>query len=259
MEGRIIQKGSGTMISENQGANWSPYPRAFKFASQEAYGPNGPRIHAHPAFGLIFLTGTGPEIDSGSVFRSTEGRVWEDAIWSAEGTGPVNCQGPSTLILEDGSILMVSSNGHNMVQYYYQFRPGDTYADVKFRVDTISGISTSLSAFDVPDLILNPVTGRIEMTESNPAALLLWSIGPADLVGGSTDWKLEGILLSRTGVASMHPAGSVIDTEQGLQHLFLYMGGEYPDRNCIYRLSRSLDTPALADWINETREHMGIQ
>jgi len=257
-DGKIIQKGNGTMITENLGSNWNPYPRAFKFVSKDAYGPNEPRINMHPEFGLIFISGTDATVDTGSVFRSDEGLLWEDSYWATEGSEPINCPGPSTLVMEDGSILMVSSNGTSMVQYFYQYTEGDEYDDILFSVDTIEAINTSLSGNDVPDLILNPVSGRIEMLESNPAALLMWSIEPAALTGGSTDWELESVLMKRTGIASMHPAGSVIDTENQLQHIFLYMGGEYPDRNCIYMLSRNLDTESLSLWINEERSLLGI-
>ena len=256
--GNIIQKGNGIMVSENQGANWNPYPRAFKFVSREEYGPNGPRIHDHPAFGLIFFTGTSAAVDTGSVFRSDDGTQWEDSFWGINGTGTVNCPGPSALVLDDGSILMVSSNGSRMVQYLYSYNAGDGFDEIHFAVDTIDAINTSLSANDVPDLILNPVSGKIEMLESNPAALLLWSIEPTDLLGGGVDWELESILLKRTGFTSMHQAGSVVDTEGQMQHIFLYMGGDFPDRNCIYRMSRILDTESLSSWIQDQRALLGI-
>ena len=256
--GSIIQKGNGTMITGNLGANWTPYPRAFKYVSREAYGPNGPRIHEHPSFGMIFLTGTSPSVDTGFVFRSDEGILWEDSDWSLADGGTVHCPGPSALVLEDGSILMVSSNGSRMVQYLYRYAPGDSFEDISFAAEPIESINTSLSANDVPDLILNPVTGRIEMMESNPAALLLWSISVEALLGGSTEWRLETILLKRNGISSLHPAGSVVDEEKQLQHLFLYIGGEFPDRNCIYQLSRSLDTELLATWLNDARMELGI-
>ncbi len=255
---KIIQKGSGTLITDNQGENWSPYPRAFKFASQEAYGNNGPRIHLHPSFGLIFLTGNTPTIDRGSVFRSDDGTEWEDDFWNIEGGAGVVCRGPSALVLDDGSILMLASNGNRMVQYLYRYTSGDTYADIQFTADTIKGINTSRSAYDVPDLILNPATGRIEMLESNPTNLLLWSINKNDLLGGSISWELEGTLLSREGIDSMHPAGSVVDTDNQVQHIFLYIGGAYPDRNCIFHLSRTLDTGSLSEWINNYRLMNGI-
>ena len=257
-EGNIIQKGNGTMITEDKGANWKPFPRAFKYVTQEAYGPNGPRIHNHPAFGLIFVTGTSASIGTGSVIRSDNGVLWEDSDWGIEGDDPVNCPGPSSLVLEDGSILMVSSNGLQMVQYLYKYKAGDTYDGILFTADILFDISTSLSANDVPNLIYNPVSGKIEMMESNPGALILWSIDPKDLMEGSIDWELETVLMKRTGISSMHPAGSVVDLDKQLQHIFLYMGGEYPDRNCIYKLSRSLDTKSLASWINEQRIQMGI-
>lgn len=257
-EGKVIQKGNGTMITENEGANWSPFPRAFKYVSQEEYGPTAPRIHQHPAFGLLFLTGTSPSVNTGSVFRSGQGIVWEDSFWNVEGSGGVNCPGPSTLVLEDGSILMVSSNGEYMVQYLYRYTSGDTFDQIQFTADTIEAIFTSLSANDVPDLTLNPVSGRIELLESNPSALLLWSMDPSDLLAGGSDWQFETILLKRTGITSMHPAGSVVDTEAQLQHIFLYVGGEYPDRNCIYMLSRQLDTESLSSWLNVQRALLGI-
>jgi len=252
-DGKIIQKGSGTLISENNGQNWNPYPRAFKFASQEAYGANGPKIHNHPEFGLIFFTGTASDIDTGSVFRSVDGTTWEDVNWSTDDMDGLDCPAPSALVLNDGSILMVSSDGNNMVQYLYEYSDGDEYSDIQFTGKTIEDINTALSSFDVPDLILNPVTERIEMLESNPTALLLWSIDPDDLIAGGSDWELETILMNRNGISSMHPAGTVVDVSENLQHIFLYMGGLYPDRNSIFRLSRTLDTESISDWINNYR------
>jgi len=252
-DGKIIQKGSGTIISENEGSNWSPYPRAFKLASQESYGANGPKIHDHPEFGLIFFTGTSSEHDTGSVFRSDDGTIWEDTDWSVSGSDDVICPSPSALLLDDGSILMVSSNGANMVQYFYKYEPGDTYSDIEFTATVIPNISTSLSDFDVPDLITNPVSERIEMLESNPTSLFLWSADPSEIKSGTVDWEYECLPLVRSGVASLHPAGSVVDTENNLQHIYVYIGGLYPDRNCIFSITRTLDTESLSDWVNDYR------
>ena len=254
-DGKIIQKGSGTLISEDKGQNWSPYPRAFKFATQEAYGASGPRIHDHPEFGLIFFTGTASEIDSGSVFRSDDGATWEDVYWVADDMENLKCPAPSALVLDDGSILMVSSNGKKMVQYLYEFTDGDEFSDIQFTSQAIEDINTTLSSYDVPDLILNPVTGRIEMLESNPSGLLLWSIDPDEMMAGQADWELETILMIRTGISSMNPAGSVIDVSENLQHIFVYIGGLYPDRNCIFRISRTLDTETISDWVNNYRSN----
>ncbi len=71
-EGNIIQKGNGTMITEDQGANWNPYPRAFKFVTREAYGPNGPGIHDHPAFGNIARDAPHLEIQEADLRNSRE-------------------------------------------------------------------------------------------------------------------------------------------------------------------------------------------
>jgi hypothetical protein len=246
----IIQVGNGTLITDNQGKNWTPYPRAFKFVSREAYGNNSPLINKHPEFGLIFFTGTSAENDTGYVFRSDDGSEWKDTLWHTDAANQLVCPAPSALVLEDGSILMVSSNGSNMVQYFYQYQEGDTWTDIRFTVTEIPEIITSLSAFDVPELIINPVSGNIELLESNPSALLLWSIPPEDIMAGKSSWKFETVLIARMGVSSMHPAGTVIDAESNTQHIFLYIGGEYDDRNCIYQLERTLDTDALASWMN---------
>jgi hypothetical protein len=252
-DGKFIQKGNGTLISQNMGFNWNPYPRAFKFSSKDEYGTNSPRIHNHPHFGLIFITGNAKSIETGSVFRSDNGTTWEDDFWNIKNNDTVFCPAPSTMVFDDGSILMISSNGKNLVQYMYKYTPGDAYSDIQFSVDTIDAINTSTSNYDVPDLIYNPISDKIEMIESNPFSLLLWSINKNEILNGSSDWINDCILLKRNGIASMHPAGSVIDPIKNIQHIFLYIGGEYPDRNCIFMLSRTLDDSKLTPWINEYR------
>ena len=46
-----------------------------------------------------------------------------------------------------------------------------------------------------------------------------------------------------------HPAGAVIDAERAIQHIFFYSG--HPNGPAgTFRLSRSLDTPRLAEFLN---------
>ncbi len=251
--GSFIQKGNGILITDNGGDKWNPYPRAFKFATQEDYGITSPGIYNHPQFGLIFFTGNTKSIALGSVFRSDDGITWEDSFWKVKNDAAYLCPSPSVLVLDDGSILMASSNEKNMVQYRYTYTAGDTYRDIRFSTETINVINTSTSEKDTPDLFYNPVSDKIEMLESNPTNLLLWSIDKNELLSGSTNWKKECILFTRNGVASMCPAGSVIDPVNNSQHIFLYIGGEYQDRNCIFMLSRNLDTGKLSGWVNNFR------
>jgi len=91
------------------------------------------------------------------------------------------------------------------------------------------------------------------MLESNPTSLFLWSADPSEIKSGTVDWEYECLPLVRSGVASLHPAGSVVDTENNLQHIYVYIGGLYPDRNCIFSITRTLDTESLSDWVNDYR------
>jgi len=254
--GKFIQKAFGTLISDDNGNNWSSYARAFKYISQDdwsMYGLNSPQMLDHPEFGLIFFTGTTSSQDTGSVFVSTDGgESWVDDFVSYSGVDEVSCMTPSVMILDDGNILMVSSDGDNMVQYFYEFQNGDTYSDIVFEVAVIENIFNSTN--DFAELILNPVNGRIEMLEGSALILNLWSIAVNEIDQGDVRWTKECTLLERqTGLAPMHPAGSVVDLTNEVQRIFVYIGGEYPDRNCIFQIIRSLDTETLSPWINDLR------
>ncbi|MEI9808043.1 MAG: hypothetical protein WDO16_09310 [Bacteroidota bacterium] len=115
----------------------------------------------------------------------------------------------------------------------------------------------------------NPVSGRIEAvatkrdwglpyTESGYMTLGLWSIAPGDFQKGNNQWRYEGTLLRSKGEKSrvdyprdgFHPASTVIDEKNGVQHIFFYAGNRShgedgaPDKGYtgIFRLSRTLDT-----------------
>lgn len=252
---KFIQKAFGVLISEDKGDTWLSSARAFKYALQdwESYGYNTPQILNHPEFGLVFFTGTNESQDSISIFVSGDnGLNWKDTLTNHTGVDEISCVSPSAMLLNDGNILLVSSNGINMVQYFYKYETGDTYMDITFEVKVIEDILNSTN--DFPDLILNPVNGRIEMIEGNSLVLRLWSISTDEIVQGNSNWTKECILLERqSGLAPMHPAGSVVDEENGVQRIFIYIGGEYPDRNCIFQIIRSLNTNDLSSWISSLR------
>jgi hypothetical protein len=117
---------------------------------------------------------------------------------------------------------------------------------------------------DTVDLIHNPATNRLEAIVTNRTgrsgahtddvrrqSLGLWSIDPVELFAGTDRWKYEGTLYERHMldapffVDGMHPAGSVVDLNRQVEHVFLYIG-YYAGPSGIYRLTRSLNTPKLA-------------
>jgi hypothetical protein len=81
--------------------------------------------------------------------------------------------------------------------------------------------------------------------------LWLWSMDPADWATG--EWQRECQLISRSGkfyqdADGFHPAGAVLDLQRGQQHVFFYSG--HPNGPAgVFRLSRTLDTPKLVDWL----------
>lgn len=125
---------------------------------------------------------------------------------------------------------------------------------------------------DTSAMDFNPVTGRVEVVVTNreglgfgqedvrrdvtEMTLNLFSIDPNDLAAGSAEWQFEGTLLRRFGTHAsgdqddgshsdgMHPGAAVIDEARGVQHIFVYIGNPQGPAG-IYRITRTLDTPAL--------------
>ena len=108
-------------------------------------------------------------------------------------------------------------------------------------------------SIDTVDLDFNPVTGRLEVVRSKREAMRvdLWSIDPADWE--SAEWRLEATLYRRGGSFyrdgdGFHPAGAIVDAAAGVQHIFIYMG--HPNGPAgSFRLTRTLDTPRLAEFL----------
>ena len=77
--------------------------------------------------------------------------------------------------------------------------------------------------------------------------LWLWNLAFEDWDTGQ--WRRECCLLACRGTFyiyadGFHPAGAIIDQQRGLQYIFIYNG--HPNGPAgIFRLTRSLDTPAL--------------
>ena len=82
--------------------------------------------------------------------------------------------------------------------------------------------------------------------------LWLWSIDPKNWATGQ--WRRECRLMDREGkfyadADGFHPAGAVVDIKRGLQHVFIYVG--HPNGPAgVFRITRSLSTPKLAEFLN---------
>ncbi len=119
---------------------------------------------------------------------------------------------------------------------------------------------------DTPDIIHNPVTGRLEAVASHRRGLgpgpkgamklNLYSIAVAELAKGSTDWRHDGTLVRYRQAFGksdgFNPVGSVVDHSAGMQRIHVW-GGDCTGRSAIFQYSRSLDTEQVRDYLLNAR------
>ncbi len=87
---------------------------------------------------------------------------------------------------------------------------------------------------------------------------------PDKFTGGSGNWRFEGTLVRSEGREhdrsnplkldrdGMHPGGTVIDKEQGVQYIYIYLG-HFPGPAGIFQIKRTLDTDALREYLLKSR------
>lgn len=83
----------------------------------------------------------------------------------------------------------------------------------------------------------------------------LWSIAPDEWAAGSNTWRFEGDLLRYSSALKsdgMNPVASVVDEEAGVQRIYIW-GGIMQEESGIFEYSRSLDTPALSNYLKSSR------
>jgi hypothetical protein len=287
--------GAGAMITNNFGTSWQHYPTAFGSALPAGVGGAnfGPNIVEHPEFGLVAAAhawGTNGQILDETWFwtSTTGGQSWElNRIATATPSKNVE---PAMVLLGDQSALVARSHDASSFESEtstYRYSQGVTTPN-SFQLDTqFTNIRTSdardalagplaeqgytpskAAAFgffsqDTVDLILNPITERVEAIVTNRTgraadstndlsrqSLSLWSIDPEALLAGSNQWRYEATLLERhmldapLFVDGMHPAGSVVDLENEVQHIFIY-AGFYEGPAGIFQITRTLHTDHL--------------
>ncbi|OAM90794.1 IPT/TIG domain-containing protein [Termitidicoccus mucosus] len=293
---------SRVYLSDDRGVTWREQPNALA-AMPTAAVHSGPNMVRHPEFGLVVPFGQETTIGSNKqnfLARSADaGETWEIKTW-LNATASRNVE-PSLATWGSGHMVIIgrdyneatgydaASGKYYYTQNVYKHTPGAPFSAVTFATarTNIAGNGATAKAkgknareaHDTPDVIYNPVTGRIEMIQSSrwgngaenplPAdptdptqcnnSLNLWSIDPVDLLASGTTWRFDGNLVERQGIIlggaagtygekgnkdGYHPGGSIVDEAAGKQHIFIYVG-VYTQYANAYRLSRPLDTYAF--------------
>ena len=251
----VAMNNHGVFRSEDQGKTWKHFSKALR----EDTFPHqcvtlGPRILDHAQRGLLAFgnwsgwrrPGEGPKLTTKLVvLRSKDG----GAQWEVEEHDVGFLQYEPAVLMHEDAFLTVTRDqsgrkrSHRQMTWLPDQEPTITKTnlqDPRF-VDTV-------------DLSFNPETKRLEIvrSERHRMELWLWSIAPDDWSKG--EWRRECRLYGRQGkfyadADGFHPAGAVIDEKRGVQHIFIYTG--HPNGPAgVFRLTRTLDTPKLADFLN---------
>ena len=281
----VLVSPHGVFISPDQGATWEHIPEAYgENDLPEPVANNGPKLIEHPEYGLVTF-GHGKDEELLIRYSKDGGRDWEQLIYKMPEPWAKPIE--PTAILHDGSMLIVARcHGDESFEperktwrYMQAFSPGGwvpmkpaltsmRVTDIRDEID-VEGYGPWSQ--DTVALDYNPVTKRYEAVCTNRngggqgreqqrlrMTLNLWSIDPAELAEGSGEWRFEGTLLTRggnmmTGADGMHPGGAVIDEEAGVQHIFVYLG-QHLGPSSIFRITRTLDTPKLVEWLKQYPE-----
>ena len=240
----------GVFRSDDAGKTWKHFSRALREDTfpREIFSV-GPRMIDHPehglmAFGNWFGPPGKPTTDRQKlvVLKSRDG----GATWKDEEHDAGFSQFAPAALVHEGRFLFISRNEdkkdvHTQITWTPGQKPKAILSNLKPALGTV-------------DLSFNPMTQRLEVCRSNRDAMkvILWSMDPADWETGQ--WRRDCQLFSGEGrfykdADGYHPAAAVIDRKRGVQHIFIYSG--HPDGpSGVFRLTRTLDTPKLAAFLN---------
>ncbi len=281
----VLVSSYGVFTSTDHGASWEHHPHAY--SEDDIPGPvicNGPKLLEHPEYGVVSF-GHGKNEELIVRYSKDGGRDWEQVIYNMPEPWAYAIE--PTVILHNGAMVMVarchgkeSFEPERKTWRYMQAYSPDGWLPLKpalttMRVtdvrDEVDIVGYGPFSQDTVALDYNPVTKRYEAVCTNRngggqgneqqrlrMTLNLWSIDPQQIAAGSSDWRFEGTLLTRggimvTGSDGMHPGGAVIDEEAGVQHIFIYLG-QHLGPASVFRLTRTLDTPKLVDWLKQYPE-----
>lgn len=243
----------GVFRSEDQGRTWKHFSKAFREDTFPHEIVNfGPNLIDHPQHGLLafgnwFGDRSGPRQGNRFVVLSSKdgGANWRVSDYDV---GFPQYE-PAALLHEEKFLFITRDQADGGAHRAMRWQPGQEPQVWKTNL-------VDPRYLDTVDFSFNPATRRFEVLRSERfrMELWLWSLDPADWEGGQ--WRRECRLLARAGkfyttADGFHPAGAVIDRQNGLQHIFIYSG--HPNGPTgVFRLTRTLDTPALVAWTQKT-------
>lgn len=252
----ILVSDHGAFRSEDKGRTWKHLREAFREDRHEGpFVSVGPRIIDHPEHGLLLFA-------HHTVFRNHRPHdiVRELAIYRSRDRGeswektrlalPDWCKpAEPDVILHDNHFVAIVRNqppANLLAQMRFQFGDAEIADVSNTNMKTRRSVDTSAICF-------NPVTKRYEVVQSKreDMSINLFSIAPEDW--NTAKWRWEGQLFKRKGsfystADGFHTGGAVIDEKRGVQHIFFYSG--HPGGPAgVFRLTRTLDTPKLAEFL----------
>ena len=256
--GAVVIGSHGVFRSDDKGRTWTHFREAFREDRHE--GPMvfvGPRIIDHPRYGLLLFAhqmiyknhAPAEARRRLDVYRSRDGgRSWEDIGVDV----PDRCEpGSPNAILYDDAVVLMGRNlkSRRLVQLWY--RPGEP---VKAKDTNMHG----KRSVDTSDLMFNPVTKRFEVVQSDRSnmSVNLFSLSPQDW--DTANWRFEARLFKRGGsfystADGFHTGGAIVDRENNVQHVFFYSGHAGGPAG-VFRLTRTLDTPKLAEFLKSAND-----
>ncbi len=284
----ITGKPKRVYLSDDSGRTWRETANPFGDTLEVA--PHcGPAMVNHPEFGLVAVFGQekeGKDCRQRNFLARTldAGETWQVCAWENQERTARSVE-PAAATFGDGHMLLVTREFHKTfgtgpdgsfrhTQHLYRHKKGAAFETVAFdtrRTNITANGGADTNALDTPDLIFNPVSGRLELLQSHrwgPAtakdssnkiiadkdlqrsSLNLWSIAPEDLLNGSAQWRFDGTLIERVGYSTkgnkdgLHPGGSLVDEKNGVQRIFVYAGWRRSPSG-IFCITRSLDTERL--------------
>lgn len=247
----------GVFRSDDQGRTWRHLRLAFREDHHE--GPFvyvGPHLIDDPDHGLLLFAhhtiyrfrrpvDIAREL---AVYRSRDGgESWEKTALEL----PDWCKpAEPDVIFHDGEYSAIVRNqapANVLTQMRFHFGNPKVAEVANTPMKTDVSVDTSAICF-------NPITKRYEVIQSKRGnmSIHLWSIAPEDW--SSAEWRHEGRLFKRSAgfydlADGFHTGGAVLDEKRGVQHVFFYSG--HPGGPAgIFRLTRTLNTPELASFLN---------
>ena len=242
----------GVFRSGDAGRTWRHFPEALREDTCPHQIINvGPRIVDDPQHGLFVFGNWFGEVNQYHKYsqklvalRSPDG----GKTWRVEERPVGFKQYEPAVLFHDQRYLFVTRD-QDKVRAHRQM----TWLPGREPIVTPTNLKDPLLV-DTVDLSFNPQTGRLEIirSERHRMQLWLWSMDPKRWSTGQ--WRRECRLLAREGnfyanADGFHPAGAVVDTKRGVQHVFIYVG--HPNGPAgVFRVTRTLETPKLRVFLN---------